>query len=202
MDIENLILEDLNGKEIWSKLYNKELNTKKNVLEYIDLLKVLKSKNITEAQYQQVYNFVYSSIEKMKETVKPNTIMFLKNALKAQIGKYVQEKEPSKANQFIEFFKKAYPPKLRRKDFTWVLMDLTKITEEQIWQTLTFINAWCLRGNVLTKGEKEDVIDQVKVLIGKRNIGYVNKVKSLEHLLRTLNIKIVSTKEGFKVWVK
>ena len=35
-------LQGLNGKEVYEALYDKELNTKKNVLEYINKLNVLK----------------------------------------------------------------------------------------------------------------------------------------------------------------
>ena len=34
MNEENINFENLNGEEVWEKLYNKELNTKKNILEY------------------------------------------------------------------------------------------------------------------------------------------------------------------------
>ena len=39
---ENISLENLSAEEIWEKLYNKELNCKKNILEYIDITKILK----------------------------------------------------------------------------------------------------------------------------------------------------------------
>ena len=72
-------LQGLNGEEVYKALYNKELNTKKNVLEYIDALKVLKKvEEIDYDQMQSVYDFVYESINKMHESIKPNTIMYLK----------------------------------------------------------------------------------------------------------------------------
>ena len=39
---EHISLEGFDGKEIWKVLYNKELNCKKNILEYIGITKVLK----------------------------------------------------------------------------------------------------------------------------------------------------------------
>lgn len=36
--------EELNAVETWEKLYNKELNCKKHILEYIDITKILKKK--------------------------------------------------------------------------------------------------------------------------------------------------------------
>ena len=102
-------LQGLNGEEVYKALYNKELNTKKNVLEYIDALRVLKKVDeIDYDQMQSVYDFVYESINNMHESIKPNTIMYLKNELKKQIGKYVFNKEPDKVNYFIEFYKFIY----------------------------------------------------------------------------------------------
>ena len=40
-------LEGLSAKEIWQELYNKELNTKKTVLEYIEMTRALKHGNAT-----------------------------------------------------------------------------------------------------------------------------------------------------------
>lgn len=196
----NKNLEGLRAKEIWEVLYNKELNCKKNILEYISITKVLKAGNITSEQIQDTYVLIYNSIDEMKDVIKPNTIMYLKNQLKAQLGKYVKEKDPQPINHFIEFFKKAYPANYRRKDFTWVLMDINKIAEEQIWTTLIYINGLCLKDNYrLNKEQKEDIIKMVELLVKKNNIKYINQVKSLSELLNILNIKIITTDEGFKV---
>ena len=193
-------IEELDAKEIWRILYNKELNTKKNILEYIDIIKVLKQDNIPSQVIQDTYTFIYNTIEELGGTIKVNTKMYLKNQLKAQLGKYVKEKDPKPVNYFIEFFKEAYPANNRRKDFTWVLMDIKKITDEQIWTTLTYINAWCLKeNNELDHNQKKDIIKMVELLVSRNNIKYINNVRSLEKLLNSLNIKIVTLKDGFKV---
>lgn len=199
---ENILIEELSAEELWEKLYNKELNSKKSILEYIELTKVLKRENIPSEKVQETYNYIYDSIEKMASGIKPNTIMHLKNQLKSQLGKYVKEKDPKKENHFIKFFKRAYPANNRRKDFTWVLMDINKITEEQIWTTLTYINRECLKNDYkLSYEEETDIIKMIQKIISKNNIKYVNQVKSLEKLLKLLDIKIVSLKERFKVKV-
>lgn len=196
----NADLEGLDAKEIWKVLYNKDLNTKKNILEYISITKVLKQDNITSEQIQGTYTLIYNSIEELGSTIKVNTIMYLKNQLKAQLGKYVKEKDPKPVNYFIEFFKEAYPLNARRKDYTWVLMDINKITEEQIWTTLTYINRWCLKNNnTLNIDQKKDIIKVIKLLVNKNNIKYINRVKSLENLLSALNIKIIALDSAFKV---
>ena len=75
--MEELInIQGLNGEEVWRKLYNKELTTKKNVLEYIDKLRVVKKGDIDYDQMQSIYNFLYKKIEEMHINIKPNTIMF------------------------------------------------------------------------------------------------------------------------------
>lgn len=193
-------IRGLKSKEIWKFLYNKELNCKKNVLEYIELVKILKQEPVDKEQIQDTYTFIYNSIDEMANNIKPNTIMHLKNQLKSQLGKYVSNKDPKPIDNFIEFFKRAYPEKMRRKDFTWVLMDKNKITDEQIWTTLTYINTVCIKERlVLTIDQRKDTIEMIKKLVHRGNIKYVNQVKSLEKLLKTLNIRVVNSKEKFKV---
>ena len=197
---ENIILKGLNAKELHEKTYNKELNCKKNILEYIDIMKILKKSDFTEEEIQNTYNFIYDSIDDMADKIKPNTIMYLKNQLKAQLGKFVSVKDPKKENGFIKFFKKAYPENNRRKDFTWVLMDINKISEEQIWTTLTYINRECLKNNIRLNGdEKSDIIKIIEKLIAKNNIKYINQVKSLEKLLSVLKIKVVPIRDRYSI---
>lgn len=197
---EKIIIEGLNGEEIWEKLYNKELNCKKNILEYIDITKILIKEKADIYQIESTYNFIYRCIDKMADKIKPNTIMYLQNQLKAQLGKYVSIKDPKIESTFIEFFKEAYPEGTRRKDFTWVLMDINKIADEQIWNTLVYINRECLKNDLnLTTEEKEDIINMIEKLVKRNNIKYINQVKSLNILLNILNIKIVDNKDKFKI---
>jgi hypothetical protein len=193
-------LQGLDAKETWKALYGKELNTKKNILEYIEITKVFKQDNIPSEKIQDTYTFIYNAIEAMNSIIKVNTKMYLKNQLKAQLGKYVEEKDPKPINHFLEFFKEAYPANNRRKDFTWVLMDISKITDEQIWTTIAYINGWCLRdNNNLDESQKKDIIKMVEKLVGRNNIKYINNIRSLEKLLSNLNIKIIAVRDRFKV---
>jgi len=148
---------------------------------------------------QSVYDFVYESINNMHDSIKPNTIMFLKNELKKQIGKFVYNKEPDKVNYFIEFFKEAYPVHERRKDFTWVLMDISKISDEQILKTLKLINYYILQGAHLNKEERADIIREIERLVKRKNLHNINDVRSLKALNDELKIKIVSNKNGFLI---
>lgn len=173
-----------------SEIYTNELTTKKNLLEAIDAVKVSKD-TLNDEDIQSLYNEIYNSINEMTDKVKANTILYLKNHLKSTLGKYVKDKEKNKTNHFIEFFKKAYPPNSRRKDFTWVLMDINKISYEQIWNTLAYINNLNLKGKKFTSEEKEDIIPMIDKLLSSGNIKYINQIKSFSILQSELNIKIV-----------
>lgn len=199
---ENKVInfEGLSAEEIWEALYNKELNCKKNILEYIEITKVLKSDDVKSSQIQDTYTLIYKSIDKMNNTIKPNTIMHLKNQLKAQLGKHVEDRDPKEINHFIEFFKEAYPKNERRKGYTRVLMDPRTITDEQIWTTLAYINSWCMQDcNRLHRSQLGDIVEMVELLVSKNNLKYTNQIKSMSKLLNILKIKIVPYKDGFKV---
>lgn len=196
---ENINLTNFHSNDILKSLYGKDLVSKKNVLEFTEIIKVNHG-NLTSEQLQEVYNLIWQSIDEMHSQIKPNTIMHLKNQLKTALGKYVSEKEPKgETNTFLEFFKEAYPPKERTKGYTRVLMDSSKITIEQIWHTLTYINALCLKNTRLSSEQQQDTIKMIETLINSRNIKYINRVKSLEKLLNVLKIKIITLDKGFKV---
>ncbi|ADL53040.1 hypothetical protein [Clostridium cellulovorans] len=198
--LSNNKLEGLTAVEIWEKLYNEDLSCKKNILEYIDIVKILKKENVSEEQIINTYNYIYENIDNLKESVKPNTIMYLKNSLKSQLGKYVKEKDPKLVNHFIEFFKAAYPENNRRKDFTWVLMDINSITEEQVWTTLTYINRECLSNNLkLNYNQKQDIVKIIEKAVSKNNVKFINNIKSLSKLTSILRINIVSDGKKFNV---
>ena len=198
--MNNLKFDNMNGEEIWEELYNKELNTKKNILEYIEMTGVLVKEKADIYAIESTYNFIYRKIDEMAENVKPNTIMFLQNKLKEKLGKFVSMKDPKAQSTFLEFFKEAYPKGERRKDFTWVLIDIKNISEEQIWNTLKYINRECLNEDLFLDDEEiEDIIVEIEKLVKKNNIKYINDVKSLSTLNSILNIKIVQDKDRFKV---
>lgn len=73
----NIDVSKLNAEELWNTIYGKELKTKKNILEYIELVGFLRKSNVDPERIQDTYNFIYTAINKMSKDVKPNTIMFL-----------------------------------------------------------------------------------------------------------------------------
>ena len=200
MEENNLNLKELTGKEILDKLLGNELNSKKSILEAIEIIKPLAKDGLESDKIQEIYTIIYKSIEEMNKVVKANTIMYLKNQLKSGLGKYVENKDPKEINYFLEFFKEAYPPNNRRVGYTRVINDFSKITHEQIWETLTFINRVVIKTKRrLGEEEKEDIIKNINNLLMSRKIEYINQVKSLEKLLNVLNVKVVNYKEDFKL---
>lgn len=200
MEENNLNLKELTGKEILDKLLGKDLNSKKNILEAIEIIKPVAKEGLESDKTQEIYTIIYKSIEEMNKVVKANTIMYLKNQLKSGLGKYVENKDPKEINYFLEFFKEAYPPNNRRVGYTRVINDFSKITNEQIWETLTFINRMVIKTKRrIGEEEKEDIIKNINNLLMSGKIEYINQVKSLEKLLNVLNVKVVNYKEGFKL---
>ena len=190
----------MTGKEILNEIYEKELNSKKNILEAIEKVKPIAKEELESDKIQEIYTIIYKSIEEMNTIVKANTILYLKNQLKSALGKFVENKDPKEMNYFLEFFKEAYPPNNRRVGYTRVINDFSKITNEQIWETLTFINRAVIKNKRrLAEDEKQDIIKNINSLLASGKIEYINQVKSLEKLLNVLNVKVVSYKEGFKL---
>ena len=193
-------LKELTGKEILNELCGKELNSKKNILEAIEKIKPLAKEGLESDKIQEIYNVIYKSIEEMNTIVKANTIMYLKNQLKSALWKFVENKDPNEMNYFLEFFKEAYPPNNRRVGYTRVINDFSIITNEHIWETLTFINRAVIKTKRrLGEDEKQDIINNINNLLASGKIEYINQVKSLEKLLNVLNVKVVNYKEGFKL---
>lgn len=192
--------ENLNAYEIWEKLYNTKLDSKKHILEYIDITRALKKGNASEGQIIDTYNFIYDNIEGLKDKIKPNTMMYLKNSLKSQLGKYVIDKDPKPINYFIELFKEAYPENKRRKDFTRVLMDVDTISEDQLWTTLTYINREYPNNDVfLDSNQIKDTVKVIEKAVSKNNNKFILKLRSLRELTDMLNISIVKVGDVFKV---
>lgn len=197
--VEKNEFEELTAKETWEKLYGRELNCKKHILEYIDLSKILKKENLSPEKIEETYHFIYEHIEGLKDLIKPNTMMHLKNVLHEQLGRFVKE-EPKATNHFIEFFELAYPPKKRRKDFTRVLMDLDTISADQVWTTLTYINKEYMNRSIkLNAKQKKDIAEVIKMSVDKNNVKFTEKLMSLRRLTDYLKIRIEKDGRSFKV---
>lgn len=171
-------MDKASAEEIWQKIYNKPLNCKKNILEYIAEVQKINKEEYSEAEWQGIYEHIYDSIDALRDTIKANTVVQLQKELKAVFRKRIEIIVPKEINEFVEFFKEAYPPGKRRKDFTWVIADPNKISEEQILQTLKYISNWC-NENRLNDDQKKDTLEMLKKLNAKGGTKFINQVKSL-----------------------
>lgn len=200
MDLTINEINEISAEELLQRVYGKSLESKKTVLEYIEIVKVLRDPQVNEDKVQETYNLIYDSIDKMNGKVKTNTIIFLMNALKSQLGKFVRDKDPKKEHGFIKYFKLAYPAKMRGKGFTRVLANINNITDEQIWNTITYINRGYIKREIYLTGEdKIATKEMVEKLVEKSNIKYVNQVKSMEKLMSALDIKVINVDGKFKI---
>lgn len=193
-------INELSASELLERTYGKRLESKKTILEYIEIVKVLRNPDVKVEKVQETYNLIYDSIDKMNDKVKPNTIMFLMNALKAQLGKFVNNKDPKNEHGFIKYFKLAYPAKMRSKGFTRVLMNINNITDDQIWTTLAYINRGYIKREIfLTGDDKIAIKEMVGKLVSNSNIKYVNQVKSMEKLMSALGVNVINADGKFKI---
>ena len=114
-------LNKLSRKEILEQAFVKELNSKKSILEAIEAIKHLAKNGLDGEKMQEVYTIIYKSIEEMNTLVKANIIMYLKNKIKYEVGKYISNKDT---------FGREFKPLLSIKDaYPKVLIARTKHPE-------------------------------------------------------------------------
>lgn len=187
------------AEEIFAEVgEGKALNTKKNLLEYMDKIRELsKSGALDEDQIRDCYLFIENSIMAMSETVKPNTIVYLKNELKVKLGKFTKI-SAEKDNAFITFFKQTYADAVKNKEYTWVLADQTKIKDQQILDTLKTINAYCFKSR-LKDNEKAEIYPMIERIIDTQNVRLINQVRSMEGIRKAFRIKIIEENRRFSI---
>lgn len=171
------------------------LNTKKSILEYIEEAKKLVKEGHTLEQMAEIYKEIYDAIEAMSDTVKTNTIVFLKNELKKGLGKYQPVDPNTKTDYFMAFFKEAYPEGKRRKDYTYTLVDPSKITVDQIIQTLKYINTYC-KDNRISQDEKQAIIPMMERVAKTDSLKHINQVRSMEYLRNAVRVRIDKSPKG------
>ncbi len=190
-------MNNLSPQELAQNVYGKPLNTKKNVLEYMDKVRELSKNGLEEKNTKASYSFIEQSIQEMSAGVKPNTIVFLKNELKSKLGKYAGI-AVGRENAFMTFFKQTYADAKKTKEYTFVLADITKIKEQQIIDTLKTVNAHCFK-NKLTQGEKKDVFAMIERIVDGQNIRYINQLRSMEGIRKAFKIKVIEEDNKYKI---
>lgn len=174
------------------------LNTKKAILEYIDEAQKMGKEGTDPLRMEEIYTEIYNAIEAMNDNVKANTIVFLKNELKKGLGKYQTVDPNSKTDYFMEFFKQAYPEGKRRKEYTYTLVDPSKITVEQIVETLKYINGYCKEERI-SQDEKKAIIPMIEKVAKTDSLKHINQVRSMEYLRNAVRVRIEKSPKGHKV---
>ncbi|MGL4344759.1 MAG: hypothetical protein ACRCTE_06155 [Cellulosilyticaceae bacterium] len=190
------------AKEIHEKLYGKPLDCKKNIREYIDIIKKQSKEGLEAEAVSAVYEHIEQAINEFAAQVKANTAVQLKKELQGQLGAF-KKKESQKEeiqNPFIKFFKDAYPRGTRNKEYTVVLMDEQTISPDQILTTLKYINRHC-KDNRLTSSQKASIYPMVEKVLATNNIKLINQVKSLEWLLKKANFRVKPLGRGYTVHI-
>lgn len=193
----NTTYTNLTAKEIFEKLEAKPLNTKKNILEYIDIVRKLAKNDLNEEQIKATYAFIDEHIEILGQNIKVNTMVYLKNELRNKLGKFTPENK-GQDNAFLTFYKQAFANQVKTKEYTWALVDLSKLSEVSILETLKTINNHALRSK-LTGKEKEDIRPMIKRIVDTQNLKLINQIRSMEGIRKAFGIKIVEVNKRFEI---
>ncbi|MBP3887653.1 MAG: hypothetical protein J6F30_08370 [Cellulosilyticum sp.] len=183
------LYEGYSAEEIFNALGAKPLNTKKNILEYIDQVRKLAKDGLAEEQVKAVYEWIEAQIEAMGNEIKINTMVYLKNELRTKLGKFAAVSK-GEENAFVRFYKQTFANQVKTKEYTYALMDLSRLNEASVLETLKTINTYCLR-NKLSAKEKEDIMPMIKRIVDTQNLRLVNQVRSMEGIRKNFRIKIV-----------
>lgn len=192
---DNRQYEGLGAEEIFEALQMAPLNTKKNILLYIDAIKKLSKAQLDEEQLVDTYAFIDEKIDAMGELVKVNTLAYLKNELKNKLGKYAGPNR-GEDNAFLKFYKETYKNHVKTKEYTWAMIDLSKLQDVSVLETLKTINTHALRTK-LTEEEKQDIMPMVKRMVDTQNLRIINQVRSMEGLRKAFKFRIVEEKNRF-----
>ena len=188
MTVETLY-KGCSAEEIFSALGAKPLNTKKNILEYIDEIRQLTKKGLAEEEVKAVYKWIETQIEAMGHDIKVNTMVYLKNELRSKLGKFAPE-NTGKDNAFIHFYKKTFAHQVKTKEYTYVLTDLSRLSEKSILETLKTINTFGLK-NKLSPKEKEEIMPMIKRIVDTQNLKWINQLRSMEGIRKNFRFKVV-----------
>lgn len=177
------------AEEIFEALGAKPLNTKKNILEYIQSIRKLAKEGMQEDEVKKVYEWIEKQIEALGSEIKVNTMVYLKNELRTGLGKFAN---PAKGeeNAFIRFYKQTFANQVKTKEYTYALVNTSRLSETAVLETLKTINTYCMK-NKLSAKEKEDIMPMIKRIVDTQNLRLVNQVRSMEGIRKNFKIKIV-----------
>ena len=187
----------LSAEEIFKTLGGKPLTTKKSILEYIDTIKKLSKSDLTQEQVKESYLFIDVKIEALATEIKVNTMVYLKNELRNKLGKFAPENK-SEDNAFLKFYKQTFENQVKTKEYTWALMDLSRLSETSILETLKTINTYSLKTK-LTPQEKEDIQPMIKRIVDTQNLRLINQLRSMEGIRKAFRIRVVENNKRYEM---
>lgn len=188
------------AQTIYETLYGKPLDCKKNIREYITIIKQ-QSKTLDAEIVGELYDQIEQAINEFATQVKANTAVQLKKELQSQLANFKKKEQKNVSEDpFVTFFREAYPKGMRDKRYTVVLMDQAAITPEQILTTLKYINRYC-KDSRLTREQKAAIYPMIDKLLAHNNLKMINQVKSLEYLVHRANFRIVPLGDGYSVHI-
>ena len=185
------------AEEIFAALEAKPLTTKKNILEYIERIRKLAKDGMQEAEVKKVYDWIETQIDAMGSEVKVNTLVYLKNELRNHLGKYMISSY-GEENAFLGFYKKTFANEVKTKEYTYALVDPSRISDISILETLKTINTYGLK-NKLTPKEKEDIMPMIKRIVSTQKVRLINQLRSMEGIRKNFNIRVVEVNKRFEI---
>lgn len=171
------------------------LTTKKSILEAIETTRQkAKAQLLSEAEIQKRYNEINESIQALN--VKVNTMVYLKDKLRTELGKFISQKEVDHA--FVRFYKQTFQNQVKTKDYTYNLMDLSRLKIEAVLATLKTINTYGLK-HKLTEQEKADIMPMIERIVDTQKVHLINQLRSMEGIRKNFKIRIVETHKRFEI---
>ena len=189
--------EGYSAEEIFTALGAKPLTTKKNILEYMEVIRQLAKDGMQEAEVKKVYEWIETQIDAMGNEIKVNTLVYLKNELRNHLGKYMLSAY-GEENAFLGFYKKTFANQVKTKEYTYALADPSRISEISVLETLKTINTYCLK-NRLTPKEKEDIMPMIKRIVNTQKVRLINQLRSMEGIRKNFKIKVIKVDKRFEI---
>lgn len=185
------------AEEIFTALEAKPLTTKKNILEYIETIRQLAKDGMEEAEVKKVYDWIETQIDALGSEVKVNTLVYLKNELRNHLGKYMLSSY-GEENAFLRFYKKTFANEVKTKEYTYALVDPSRISDMSILETLKTINTYGLK-NKLTLKEKEEIMPMIKRIVNTQKVRLINQLRSMEGIRKNFNIRVIEINKRFEI---
>lgn len=185
------------AEEIFIALEAKPLTTKKNILEYIETIRQLAKDGMEEAEVKKVYDWIETQIDALGSEVKVNTLVYLKNELRNHLSKYMLSSY-GEENAFLRFYKKTFANEVKTKEYTYALVDPSRISDMSILETLKTINTYGLK-NKLTPKEKEEIMPMIKRIVNTQKVRLINQLRSMEGIRKNFNIRVIEVNKRFEI---